>query len=74
MIDDQSYSRMVKAHEKSIVLGGASVLHPIATEDAERFANILRRTILVAERAAYRRGRDDAQAAIRDAIGLPRRR
>lgn len=64
-----SAARMVKAHEKSVVLGGGKVLYPIP-EYAENFASILRTVIGDAELAAYKAGAEDTRQAIRKTLGL----
>lgn len=65
-----SYSLDVKAHEKSVVLGAGLVLHPVAPEHTEDFAENIRLTIKRVERAAYRKGKRDAQFEMRQALGL----
>lgn len=65
-----SYSRMVEAHEKSVVLGGAIVLFPVSPSLTNGFANQIRMAIERAENAAYEAGARDAQAMMRKAMGV----
>lgn len=65
-----SYADMVRAHEKSVVLGGSMVLFPVPESLTNAFAQQIKLAIQRAEAAAYKKGRADAQAEIRKAIGL----
>jgi hypothetical protein len=66
-----SYTRHVKAHEKSVVLGGAIVLYPVEPSVTQAFARQIRMAIERAEDAAYRQGQEDARREMRQALGLP---
>lgn len=55
-----------KAHEKSVVLGGARVLFPC--HDPERTAEILSEHVLEVARRAYQAGRRAGKAEIREAL------
>ncbi|SKB63277.1 hypothetical protein [Sphingopyxis flava] len=55
-----------KAHEKSVVLGSARVLYPVA--DPEQTAAILAEHILEVARRAYQQGRRAAKEEIRKAL------
>lgn len=68
-----SYSHMVKAHEKSVVLGGGYVLFPVEPGQTENIAVIVRLAIQRAERRSYQRGVRDTQLAMRQAMGLSTR-
>lgn len=65
-----SYSRMVVAHEKSVVLGGAIVLFPVDPSVTQAFARQIRAAIERAETQAYEQGVEDAQRARRLALGV----
>jgi hypothetical protein len=65
-----SYSRMVVAHEKSVVLGGAIVLFPVDPSVTQAFARQIKLAIERAEIRAYDQGVEDAQLAMRKAIGV----
>lgn len=65
-----SYAAHVRAHEKSVVLGGARELFPVNPAVTQQFARTIAETIKIAEAAAYERGVKDARAAVRRAIGL----
>ncbi len=55
-----------KAHEKSVVLGGARVLYPIP--NPQQTADILSEHILEVAKRAYQQGRRDAKQEIRKAL------
>lgn len=65
-----SYSRMVRPYEKSVVLGGAITLFPVEPSLTNGFATQIKMAIERAEAAAYEQGVRDAQAAMRKAIGV----
>lgn len=65
-----SRAKSIKAHSKSIVMGGGSVLFPIDTSNIERLAEIITKVVIEAEQAAYDRGYDDAQSSMRSALGI----
>ena len=65
-----TYADHIRAHEKSVVLGGARVLFPVNPAVTQQFARTIAETIKIAEAAAYERGVKDARAAMRKAIGL----
>ena len=67
-----SYSNMVEAHEKSVVLGGAITLFPVEPSLTNAFATQIKMAIERAEARAYEQGRQDAQAQMRGALGLSR--
>lgn len=64
-----SYSRMVRADGKSVVLGGALSLFPVPENLTHAFARNVAMAIESAEEAAYLQGYRDAQAAMRKAMG-----
>lgn len=66
----ESYSRMVVAHEKSVVLGGAIVLFPVDPSVTQAFARQIKDAIERAELRAYEAGVQDARKAMRAAIGI----
>ena len=68
-----SYSHMVKAHQKSVVLGGGYVLFPVDPEHTEAFAETIRLAIKRAERRAYQKGVRETQLAMRQAMGISTR-
>lgn len=67
-----SYADMVESHEKSVTLGGSLSLFPVQPGLPQAYARNIRMAIKRAEDAAYERGRRDAQALFRSAIGLPK--
>lgn len=66
----ESSSRMVEAHEKSVVLGGAIVLFPVEPALTHGFARQIKMAIERAEARAYEAGVQDARKAIQKAIGI----
>ena len=65
-----SYARMVEAHEKSVVLGGAIVLSPVEPALTNGFATQIKAAIERAENRAYEQGVQDARRAMRNALGM----
>ncbi len=70
MIDKNSYANFVKAHEKSISLGGALTLFPVQPGLTEDFARIIQTAIENAEAAAFDRVVGATQKAMRRALVL----
>lgn len=65
-----SYADMVEAHEKSVVLGGAITLFPVAPSVTQAFARQIKMAISRAENAAFKLGYEKAQADMRAALGI----
>lgn len=65
-----SRSAMVRPYEKSVVLGGAITLFPVAPSVTQAFARQIRTAMERAEDAAYKQGVEDARKEMRKALGL----
>lgn len=65
-----SHALMVSAHEKSVNLGGALTLFPVAEALTNGFAQQIKLAIERAENAAYAQAQKDARLQIKKALGL----
>lgn len=65
-----SAARMVRAHEKNVVLGGALTIFPVAPSLTQAFARTIQTAIKRAEEDAYEQGKADAQMDMRRSLGI----
>jgi len=64
------YADMVRAYEKSVVLGGAIVIFPVDPSLTQGFATQIKMAIKRAENAAFKAGYEKARSDIRAALGV----